>query len=54
VRREVIELRPSASNPTHGIVRTRVTVRNQDGKAVMSLVSAGRVPTRPTQAGTAA
>jgi acyl dehydratase len=46
VRREVIELRRSESNPTHGIVRTRVTVRNQDGVVVMSLISAGRVPTR--------
>lgn len=47
VRREVIELRRSESNPGHGIVRTQVTVRNQDGKVVMTLVSAGRVPTRP-------
>lgn len=49
VRREVIELRRSASSPTHGIVRTRVTVCNQEGKVVMSLISAGRVPTRPPQ-----
>lgn len=46
VRREVAELRRSASNPGHGIVRTRVTVRNQTGDVVMTLVSAGRVPTR--------
>jgi acyl dehydratase len=46
VQREVIELRRSESNPGHGIVRTRVTVRNQDGAVVMSLVSAGRVPAR--------
>ncbi|MGJ4748900.1 hypothetical protein ACQV5M_21235, partial [Leptospira sp. SA-E8] len=45
-RREVAELRRSASNPTHGIVRTRVTVRKQDGTLVMSLISAGRVPAR--------
>ncbi|MBX3620403.1 MAG: MaoC family dehydratase [Rhizobacter sp.] len=47
VRREVIDVRRSASNPSHGIVRTRVTVRNQDGTAVMTLISAGRVPARP-------
>jgi len=46
VRREVIELRRSESNPGHGIVRTRVTVRNQDGAIVMSMISAGRVPAR--------
>jgi acyl dehydratase len=47
VRREVIELRQSASNPAHGIVRTRVTVINQTGEAVMTLLTAGRVPSRP-------
>ena len=46
VKREVIELRASTSNPTQGIVRTQVTVRNQAGEVVMTLVSAGRVPTR--------
>ena len=48
VRREVVELRPSASNPGQGIVRTRVSVRNQGGETVMTLMSAGRVPTRPS------
>ena len=46
VQREIVELRRSASNPGHGIVKTRVTVRNQAGEAVMSLLTAGRVPTR--------
>ena len=46
VQREVIELRRSESNPDHGIVRTRITVRNQEGAVVMSMVSAGRVPAR--------
>lgn len=46
VRREVEELRRSGSDPLQGIVRTRVTVRRQDGAVVMSLVSAGRVPAR--------
>lgn len=48
VRREVIELRRSASNPRHGIMRTRVMVRNQAGTVLMTLVSTSRVPTRPT------
>lgn len=46
VHREIVELRRSASNPGHGIVKTRVTVRNQAGDAVMGLLTAGRVPTR--------
>lgn len=46
VRREVAELRRSETNPRHGTVRTRVTVRNQDGTTVMTLFSLGRVPTR--------
>lgn len=46
VRREVVEVRRSRSDPTHGIVRTRVSVRNQDGRTVMTLISAGRVPAR--------
>ncbi len=45
--REVAELRRSASNPGHGIVRTRVTVRNQRGESVMTLFTAGRVPVKP-------
>ncbi|CAN5386126.1 MaoC family dehydratase [soil metagenome] len=54
--REVVELRVSASNPGHGIVRTRVTVRNQRQESVMTLVSAGRVPTlfkKPSEEGAA-
>jgi acyl dehydratase len=46
VRREVAHLRRSDSDSMQGIVRTRVTVRKQDGTLVMSLVSAGRVPAR--------
>lgn len=49
VRREVAELRRSSSDPLQGIVRTRVTVRNQEGAVVMSLVSAGRVPARSAE-----
>jgi acyl dehydratase len=46
VRREVFELRRSASNPAYGIVRTRVSVRNQSDEIVMTLLTAGRVPSR--------
>ncbi|RYY83071.1 MAG: MaoC family dehydratase [Comamonadaceae bacterium] len=46
VRREVIELRRSASDPMRGIVRTQVSVRRQDGTVAMTLISAGRVPAR--------
>ncbi len=44
--REVAELRRSASNPGHGIVRTRVTARNQHGESVMTLMTSGRVNAR--------
>jgi acyl dehydratase len=50
VRREVVELRRSASNPSHGIVRTRVTVRVEGGDTAMTLMTAGRVPCREAKA----
>lgn len=46
VGREIVELRRSSSNPRYGIIRTRVTVRNQAGEPVMTLVTNGRVPAR--------
>lgn len=46
VTRELIEKRRSKSRPDRGILRTRVTVRNQDGKDVMTLTSLGQVPAR--------
>jgi acyl dehydratase len=48
-RREVVEVRRSSSDARFGVVRTRVTMRNQNGKTVMTCVSAGRVPARPQQ-----
>lgn len=51
VMREIIELRRSESNPSRGIIRTRVTVRNQTGESVMTLVTTGRVPARPVNGG---
>lgn len=46
VRRELIEIKRSESQPDRGMLRTRVTVRNQKGETVMSLISLGRVPAR--------
>ncbi len=46
VTREIIDLRRSESNPMRGIIRTRVTVQNQAGESVMTLVTTGRVPAR--------
>jgi len=43
-------LRRSSSNPTQGIIRTRVSVHNQNGELVMSLLTAGRVPVKPSAA----
>jgi acyl dehydratase len=48
VVRELLEKRRSKSRPDRGILRTRVSVRNQDGKDVMTLISMGQVPARTT------
>ena len=50
VTREVVELRRSSTNPAFGIVRTRVTVRNQNDESVMTLLTNGRVPARSASA----
>jgi acyl dehydratase len=47
VAREIVELRRSESKPDRGIIRTRVTVRNQAGESVMTLLTTGGVPGRP-------
>ena len=44
---EVIEKRRSQSRPEMGIFKSRMTVFNQDGVAVMSMVSNGLIRTRP-------
>ncbi len=44
---EVIEKRVSQSRPEMGIFKSRLTVYNQDGVAVMSMVSNGLIATRP-------
>lgn len=46
VTREVIATERSRSRPEFGRIRTRVTVSNQDGDAVMTLVTLGQVPAR--------
>ena len=44
VVREIIETRPG--KPGYGVFRTKVSVINQDGDTVMTMVSMGQVPTR--------
>lgn len=46
---EVIEKRVLASRPGMGIVKSRAKVFNQDGVAVMTLISNGLVATRPVE-----
>lgn len=50
VIREVIATERHAKRPEFGVVRTQVTMRNQDDETVMSFVSLGQVPTRAGQA----
>ena len=46
VRRELVEIKRSEKQPDRGMLRTHVTVRNQNGEIVMSLYALGRVPAR--------
>lgn len=45
-RREIVELRRTRSNPRNGIVRTRVTMTNQDNETVLSMISTGMIDAR--------
>lgn len=47
VESEVVEIRPSQSNPDRGIVRVRSTTLNQDGHPVMIQTASLIVPRRP-------
>ena len=47
VETEVLEKRVSASRPEMGIYKSRITVTNQHGVAVMTMVSNGLIATRP-------
>ena len=49
VKREIVELRRSRSNPMKGIIRTRITTTNQNGETVLSMVSTGMVGARGTE-----
>lgn len=46
VTREVIATERSEKRPDRGVIRTQVSVTNQDGETVMTLVSLGQVPAR--------
>ncbi|MCO8018531.1 MaoC family dehydratase [Brevundimonas diminuta] len=47
VRREIIEIRPSKSQPDRGVVRTKTTVTNQDGDLAMSFENQMQLPRNP-------
>ena len=49
VESEVLDVRPSRSNPARGIVRVRNTTLNQDGEPVMVQVANLMVPRRPAE-----
>ena len=53
VTREVISAERSESRPEFGVIRTRVTVSNQRGETVMTLISLGQVPAREAKSGNA-
>lgn len=44
---KILEKRVSASRPEMGLFKSRMTVRNQDGVAVMTMLSNGMIATRP-------
>lgn len=50
VKREVVGVERSKSRPQFGTIRTKVTVSNQDGEAVLTLLTLGQVPARPADA----
>jgi len=54
VESEVLEVRPSRSRPTQGLVKLRTTTLNQHGEAVQVAVGTLVVPRRPGARGGAA
>lgn len=48
VESEVLEVRPSKSRPTQGVIKVRTTTLNQNGEAVQVHVGNLIVPRRPT------
>lgn len=47
VQTEIVEVRPSNSRPEMGIVKTRTTTLNQDGRVVMTFTANAMIATRP-------
>ena len=47
VEMEVLEIRPSKSRPSHGVVKIRSTARNQNGEVVYVVTPNVWVPRRP-------
>jgi acyl dehydratase len=47
VEMEIVEIRPSKSRPSHGIVKIRSTARNQRGEVVYKVTPNCWVPRRP-------
>ena len=48
VESEILEVRPSQSRPTQGLIKVRTTTYNQRGEAVQVFVGSLVVPRRPT------
>jgi acyl dehydratase len=47
VRVEVVEARPSQSKPDRGVVRTRISVLNQKGETVLTMLAINMIRRRP-------
>ena len=46
---EIIEVRPSRSKPTQGLVRVRTTTFNRERQAIQTMIANLVVPRRPTE-----
>jgi len=46
IETEVLEVRPSKSRPTHGLIKMRTRTRNQKGEVVQELIQNAMVPRR--------
>mgnify|MGYP001056958952 CR=1 FL=1 len=47
--RECLEIRPSTSKPDRGVVRNRLTLKNQTGQSLLSYVDTILVAKRPSR-----
>jgi acyl dehydratase len=50
IETEVLEVRPSKSRPTHGLIKMRTRTRNQKGEVVQELIQNAMVPRRSARA----